>query len=154
MTSDRIQIHCDGACAGNGRRRNRGGWAAILVHKGRTRTVSGGEPDTTNQRMELTACIKGLESVKDGRAGIDVYSDSAYLVNCFRDRWHERWVRNGWKNYRKQPVENRDLWERLLKLVARYDVSFHKVSGHSGNVLNEAADRLARAAMKEARPGA
>lgn len=137
-------IYCDGACAGNGSRNAAGGWGALLKHGGKTKTLSGGERNTTNQRMELTACIRALEELKGKGLKVEVYSDSAYLVNCFGQRWHVKWLRNGWKNARGQPVENRDLWERLLGLTARHNVSFFKVYGHSGDVYNDMADQLAR----------
>jgi ribonuclease HI len=111
------------------------------------RELSGGENPTTNQRMELRGAIEGLRSL-DGRRRVEIYSDSAYLVNCFRDKWYVRWRENGWKNVQKKPVGNRDLWEALIALVDQHDVSWHKVAGHAGDPLNERADRLARAAIQ------
>lgn len=108
--------------------------------------MSGGEPATTNQRMELRGALEGLRAVR-GRRAVDLYSDSAYLVNCFRDRWYARWLRNGWKNAQGKPVENRDLWEALLAEAERHRVAWHKVAGHRGDPLNERADRLAVAAI-------
>ena len=150
MKSDKenIVIYCDGACSGNQFDKNVGGWGAVLKSGDNTRTFYGGERNTTNQRMELTACIKALVQVKARDRHIDVYSDSAYLVNCFKDKWYERWVAKGWKNSKGQPVENRDLWEKLLDLLGKYDVTFHKVSGHSGDDLNELADQLARTGIE------
>ena len=115
--------------------------------------MTGGEPSTTNQRMELRAALEGLRAVP-GRRQVDLHSDSAYLVNCFRDRWHVRWRQNGWRNAQKKPVENRDLWEALLAEVERHEVRWHKVAGHSGVPLNERADRLAVAAIDRMRAGA
>jgi ribonuclease HI len=112
--------------------------------------VVGGESLTTNQRMELTAAREGLSAV-EGRRRIALYSDSAYLINCFRDRWYVRWQQNGWRNSQKKLVENRDLWEALIALAARHDVHWEKVAGHSGHPLNDRADRLARAASLKAR---
>ena len=109
--------------------------------------MSGAEPRTTNQRMELTAAVEGLAAVA-GRRRAHLHSDSAYIVNCFRDRWWERWERNGWKNAQKQPVANRDLWERLFAEARRHDVDWHKVRGHAGDPLNERADVLAREAIQ------
>jgi ribonuclease HI len=106
--------------------------------------IHGGELNTTNQRMELTACIMALEQLKSGKYNVEVYTDSAYLVNCINKKWYTAWQRNGWKNAAKKPVENRDLWEKLLGLLALYKVVFIKVTGHSGNALNERADELAR----------
>ena len=140
---DRVVIHSDGACSGNP---GPGGWAAVIVDGAEEREVSGGEPATTNQRMELRAALEGLRAVP-GRRKIALHSDSAYVVNCFRQRWYERWRANGWKNAQRRPVENRDLWEALLAEAERHDVEWHKVAGHSGVPLNERADRLAVAAI-------
>ena len=87
----------------------------------------------------------------DSPRRVGVYSDSAYVVNCFRDKWYERWLRNGWKNSQKKPVENRDLWEALIAEVERHQVTWHKVAGHSGDPLNDRADRLAVAAIDQLR---
>ena len=144
-----VTIYCDGACSGNQFRGNRGGWGAILTHQDTVREIRGGERNTSNQRMELTACIEALERLKGSGRHVVVFSDSAYLVNGMTQRWYDRWRRNGWLNYRKKPVENRDLWERLLALTANHDVVFRKVSGHSGVRLNERADELARQAIGE-----
>ena len=93
-----------------------GGWAAIVIDGGAERELSGGEAPTTNQRMEIRGALEGLRSLA-GRRRVAVYSDSAYVVNCFRDKWYERWRQNGWKNSQKKPVENRDLWEALIAEV-------------------------------------
>lgn len=144
----RVTIYVDGACSGNP---GPGGWGAIVIDGGERRELSGGETSTTNQRMELRAAIEGLRAVP-GRRGVDLHSDSAYVVNCFRDRWYARWRENGWRNAQKKPVDNRDLWEALLAEAERHDVRWHKVAGHSGDPLNEQADRLAVAAIARARP--
>ena len=138
-----VQIYTDGACSGNP---GPGGWAAILIDEGNKIELSGGESHTTNQRMELTGPIEGLRALS-GRHTVAIHSDSAYVVNCFRDKWYLRWRANGWRNAQKKPVENRDLWEALLELVERHDVTWHKVAGHSGHPLNDRADALARAAI-------
>jgi len=138
-----VQIYTDGACSGNP---GPGGWAAILIDDGREIELSGGEPLTTNNRMELMGPIEGLRSLA-GRRTAEIYSDSAYVVNCFRDEWYRAWRKNGWRNSQKKPVENRDLWEALLGEVERHDVTWHKVAGHSGHPLNDRADALARAAI-------
>jgi ribonuclease HI len=96
--------------------------------------------------MELKGALEGLRAL-GGHRRVHLYSDSAYVVNCFRDKWYERWQRNGWQNAQKKPVGNRDLWEALIALVAQHDVTWHKVAGHSGDEMNERADRLARAAI-------
>ncbi len=144
MTEGKIIIYCDGACAGNQFNKNTGSWGAVLKYKNKTKEIFGGEKDTTNQRMELISCIKALEQIKTNNHGIEVHSDSAYLINCMNQKWYEKWQTNGWKNSSKKPVENKDLWLRLLALISKYHVSFHKVAGHSGNHLNEVADQLAQ----------
>ena len=138
-----VQIYTDGACSGNP---GPGGWGAIVIDDGHEIELSGGEATTTNQRMELTAPIEGLRALP-GRRAVAIYSDSAYVINCFRDKWYERWRQNGWRNSQKKPVENRDLWEALLAEVERHDVTWHKVAGHSGHELNDRADALARSAI-------
>jgi ribonuclease HI len=143
VTPADVTVYADGACSGNP---GRGGWAAIVIDGDVERAVSGSEPQTTNQRMELTAAIEGLAAVP-GRRCVHLYSDSAYVVNCFRDRWWERWEHGGWMNAARQAVANRDLWERLLAETRRHDVHWHKVKGHSGDVLNERVDGLARGAL-------
>ena len=143
-----MRIYTDGACSGNP---GPGGWAAIVLDGGIERELSGGDNATTNQRMEMMGAIEGLRALEGGRRRVDLYSDSAYLVNCFRDKWYERWRQNGWRNAQKKPVGNRDLWEILIALVNQHDVSWHKVAGHAGDVLNERADRLARSAIARVR---
>jgi ribonuclease HI len=139
-----VILYTDGACTGNP---GPGGWAALIIDGGQERVVSGGEPLTTNQRMELTAAIEGLAAIP-GRRRVRLHSDSAYVVNCFRDRWWERWERNGWIGSSKQAVSNRDLWQRLLAESRRHDVEWVKVAGHSGEILNERVDALARGAIR------
>ena len=138
-----MAIYTDGACSGNP---GPGGWGAVIIDGGVEREISGGESVTTNQRIELRAAVEALRAVASRRA-VDLHSDSAYLVNCFRDHWYERWQRNGWKNAQGKPVDNRDLWEALIAAAAAHDVAWHKVAGHSGHVLNDRADQLARAAI-------
>jgi ribonuclease HI len=139
-----VTLYTDGACAGNP---GPGGWAAIILDGGGERVVTGAEPRTTNQRMELTAVAEGLAAIPERRR-VHVHSDSAYIVNCFLERWWERWERNGWKTAQKQPVANRDLWEQILREARRHDVVWHKVRGHAGDPLNERADMLAREAIQ------
>ncbi len=147
---DTITIYCDGACSGNQFGQNVGGWGAILVFKGTRKELHGGERNTTNQRMEITACIKALEQLKRKDLPVEIRSDSAYVVNCMREKWYELWQRNGWKNSKKEPVENKDLWLDLLRLVDEFDIRFTKVTGHAGVALNERADSLARQGIREA----
>ena len=149
----RITIYCDGACSGNQSARNIGGWGAVLQYHDKTKEIHGGERDTSNQRMELTACIRALESIKSKDIPVDVYSDSAYLINCMREKWYVTWQKNGWKNAKKQPVENQDLWKHLLNVLTVHAVRFHKVEGHAGVELNERADQLARQGIRELSEG-
>ena len=143
-----VTVYTDGACSGNP---GPGGWAAIILENGAERVVFGAEPRTTNQRMELMAAIEGLAAIP-GRRPVHVYTDSAYVMNCFEQRWWERWERNGWLGAGKKPVTNRDLWERLLAQVRRHDVVWHKVRGHSGDVMNDRVDALARGAIATLAP--
>jgi ribonuclease HI len=138
-----VTVYTDGACSGNP---GPGGWAAIIVEDGAERVVTGAERHTTNQRMELLAAIEGLTAIPGHRA-VDLFTDSAYVMNCFRDRWWEKWERNGWLGAGKKPVTNRDLWERLIAETRRHEVAWHKVKGHSGDVTNERVDALARGAI-------
>jgi len=138
-----IIVYTDGACAGNP---GPGGWAAIIIQDDREHVVSGAEPHTTNQRMELMAAIEGLGAVDPARR-VRLHTDSAYVMNCFRDRWFERWERGGWLRADRQPVTNRDLWERLIIETRRHDVVWTKVKGHSGDPLNDCVDALARGAI-------
>lgn len=147
--TDKIIIYCDGACSNNQQRQNRGGWGAVLLYQGRVKEISGAERDTSNNRMELLACIKALETVRNRTLAVAVYTDSAYLANCLLQGWYRRWQKNGWQTAAKKPVENKDLWLRLLALKESFPrLSFHKVAGHSDVELNERADRLAREALQ------
>ncbi|MET0728407.1 MAG: ribonuclease H [Acidimicrobiales bacterium] len=127
--------YTDGACSGNP---GPGGWAWAVPGG---RYASGASPQTTNQRMEITAAFEAVRAI-DGR--LEVVSDSTYVVNCFRDRWHEGWKARGWRNSQRKPVANRDLWEPFIELVLeRGDVTFRWVKGHNGDVMNDLVDRLA-----------
>ncbi len=133
-----LSVYTDGACSGNP---GPGGWAWAVDQE---RFASGAEPVTTNQRMEVRAV---LEAVTELPAPLLVVSDSTYVVNCFRDRWWEKWLANGWLTSARKPVMNRDLWEPLVSAVAnRDDIAFHWVKGHSGHVMNDFVDGLAVAA--------
>lgn len=146
--NESVIIYCDGACSGNQFTNNKGGWGAVLLYKGHKKEIYGGDFNTSNQRMELTACINALKALKNNIYPIKVYSDSAYLVNCMKKKWYEKWQVNGWKNAKKEFVENKDLWEKLIQLIDKFNISFHKVKGHSGEELNERADKLARIGME------
>ncbi|MCF8215909.1 MAG: ribonuclease HI [Chlorobium sp.] len=140
----RITIYTDGACSGNP---GKGGWGALLMYGNQTREVSGYDPATTNNRMELTAAIEAIEALKEPCI-VDIYSDSAYLVNAMNQGWLKRWTNNNWKTAAKKSVENIDLWKKILKLVTLHEVTFHKVKGHSDNPYNNRCDELARQAIK------
>jgi len=142
-----VAMYTDGACSGNP---GPGGWGVLIVHDGRETELSGAENPTTNQRMELTAPIQGLRSLGARRRRVDIYSDSAYVINCFRDKWYERWRKNGWVNSQKKPVENRDLWEAILEAARPHTVRFERVRGHAGVELNERVDVLAVEAARAA----
>lgn len=150
---DIIMIYTDGACSGNQSKKNFGGWGAVLKFGGKTKEISGGEADTTNNRMELTACIEGLKALKRDDIDVEIFSDSSYIVNCINKEWYRTWRKNGWKTSKKQSVENIDLWKELLKLIDGKRVKFIKVKGHSGIELNERADELARMGAEKIRKG-
>ena len=150
---DIIMIYTDGACSGNQSKKNFGGWGAVLKFGGKTKEISGGEADTTNNRMELTACIEGLKALKRDDIDVEIFSDSSYIVNCINKEWYRTWRKNGWKTSKKQSVENIDLWKELLKLIDGKSVKFTKVKGHSGIELNERADELARMGAEKIRKG-
>lgn len=143
-----IVIYTDGACSGNP---GPGGWGAVLLYGGHRKEISGAEEKTTNQRMELTAVIEALKALKAQGWEVTVYSDSAYIVNAFKDNWIERWQQNGWKNSKKEEVANKDLWQELLNLMEKNRVKIEKVKGHAGDELNEYCDRLARNAILKLR---
>lgn len=135
----KVTIYTDGACSGNP---GPGGWGAILMASGKSREISGGEAHTTNNRMELTAVIKSL-ALLTRPCEVEVYSDSAYVVNAFNQNWIEGWQKKGWVNSAKDPVANKDLWEELLALCKIHKVSFVKVKGHADNEFNNRCDELA-----------
>ncbi|MEW8959192.1 MAG: ribonuclease HI [Moorella sp. (in: firmicutes)] len=139
-----VIIYTDGACSGNP---GPGGWGAVLIYGDKRKEICGAEARTTNQRMELTAAIAALKALKEP-CRVRLYSDSAYLVNAFRQGWLERWQKNGWLTTKKEPVENRDLWQELLKQTSRHQVEWLKVKGHGDNTENNRCDELARAAIK------
>jgi ribonuclease HI len=128
-------VYTDGACSGNP---GPGGWAWAVDDD---RFAAGAEPHTTNQRMEITAAFEAAKALP---GELEIVSDSTYVVNCFRDRWHEGWKRRDWRNSQRKPVANRDLWEPFVDLVlSRGDVTFSWVKGHSGDPMNDLVDRLA-----------
>jgi ribonuclease HI len=139
-----VKVYTDGACRGNP---GPGGWGALLVAGGREKELWGGEPLTTNNRMELTAAIRALEALTR-RCRVALYTDSQYLRNGIRE-WLPQWKTRGWKTADKKPVKNRDLWERLDALVTDHDVEWHWVRGHAGHDGNERADALANRGIDE-----
>ena len=143
---DGVTLYTDGACSGNP---GIGGWSAILICKGKEKIISGGEETTTNNRMELMAVIKGLEALKKS-CRVDVYSDSAYVVNAFEKNWVNGWKNNGWKSS-KGEVLNIDLWQKLIKETEKHDVVWHKVKGHADNENNNRCDALARGEIEKLR---
>lgn len=139
-----VEVYTDGACAGNP---GPGGWAWAVAPDG-DRRGSGGAPHTTNQRMEVQAVLEALTALRHERGPITVVSDSTYVVNCFRDRWYVKWQSNGWKNSKKEPVANVDLWKPLIEVVLEVRPGFRWVKGHSGDAMNDLVDRLAVAASQ------
>lgn len=126
-----VNIHTDGGCSGNQNNENVGGWGAVLEFNGTTKELFGGEINTTNNRMELQALIEGLQALKSDKFAVKVYSDSAYVINCFQQGWYHKWRLNDWKNSKKEPVENKDLWIKLLNLVDNIpNISFYSIKGH------------------------
>ena len=145
----RVTLYTDGACSGNP---GIGGWGCDLIFGESRLELSGGEPETTNNRMELTAVIAGLERLKYP-CRVEVYSDSAYVVNAFMHDWVSGWKRGNWRKADKKPVLNADLWKRLISLTEIREVEFHKVKGHADNALNNRCDELARGAVEKIRDG-
>lgn len=142
-----VVLYTDGACSGNP---GMGGWAAILSYNGKEKILSGGEAETTNNRMELLGIISGLKALKE-KCLVKVYSDSQYVVGAFTDGWISSWQSKGWKTASGQPVKNRELWEELLSLTEKHKVEFNKVKGHSDNENNNRCDRIARDEIKKIR---
>lgn len=140
-----VIIYTDGACSGNP---GPGGWGAVLIYGDKKKELTGGDPKTTNNRMELTAAIEALSKLKEP-CRVKLHTDSAYMANCFKQKWYVNWEKRGWVNSRKEPVENKDLWQKLLKEVRRHDVEFVKVKGHSDVELNNRCDELARGAIPQ-----
>ena len=140
---EEVIIYTDGACSGNP---GPGGWGSILMCKGNKKEISGALNDTTNNVMELTAVIEALKMLKF-QCKVKLYSDSAYVVNAFNQKWIYGWLKNGWKNSNKEPVKNKELWEELYKLYKIHDIEFIKVKGHADNEFNNRCDEMARNAI-------
>lgn len=141
---EKVTIYTDGACSGNP---GPGGWGAILMYQENKKEISGGKKNTTNNEMELTAVIEALKMLKFP-CQVDLYSDSAYVVNAFLQNWIGNWVKNNWKTSSKEPVKNQELWKELYELIKTHQVKFIKVKGHSDNEFNNRCDELARNAIE------
>ncbi len=143
--SENVEIYTDGACKGNP---GKGGWGALLTYKGVVKELYGGEMQTTNNRMELTAVIRALEALKRPGLQIHVYSDSRYVLSGIEE-WLPAWKARSWKISSRKPVLNQDLWQQLDRLNQQHQVVWHWVKGHSGNAGNEKADELANRGIEE-----
>lgn len=141
----RVELFTDGACKGNP---GPGGWAAILRMGPHEKEIWGGEPETTNNRMEMTAVIRGLNALIEP-CEVNIHTDSKYVMDGMT-KWIEGWQKRGWKNASKQPVRNKDLWHELIEAASRHQVNWTWVKGHNGHLENERADRLASAAAEQA----
>lgn len=140
---EKVIIYTDGACSGNP---GPGGWGSILMYKGNKKEISGGLKNTTNNVMELTAVLEALKQLKFP-CEVEVYSDSAYVVNAFNQKWIYGWIKNDWKNSSKEPVKNKELWQELYELTKIHNITFIKVKGHADNEYNNRCDELARNAI-------
>ena len=138
-----IDIYTDGACSGNP---GKGGLGVVLIYKGNRKEISEGFEETTNNRMEALAVIKGLEALKE-KCSVTLYSDSKYVVDAIEKGWARKWNANGWKRNAKDKALNADLWDRMLTLLDYHDVKFIWVKGHADNIENERCDELARGAI-------
>jgi len=161
-----ITIFTDGSATNNGDLKGVGGWGAVLIYStpkrnkedmghsedDKTLEIYGSQDNTTNQQMEIKAVIVSLKRIKDTSIPVTIYSDSAYLINCMNDRWFKKWERNGWKNSKKQPVANKELWLELIKTINEnmfVKINWKKVKAHVGHHYNEIADNLAKKGMYE-----
>lgn len=140
-----VDIYTDGACSGNP---GKGGWCAILLYGGNQKILSGGDPDTTNNRMEVYAAIAGLSALNE-KCAVSLYSDSAYLVNAIEQHWLDNWRARGWTTAENKPVKNKELWVKLSELLSYHNVTFIKVKGHADNEFNNLCDKYARAEISK-----
>ena len=141
-----VEIYTDGACSGNP---GPGGYGVILMYGSLKRELSGGEKQTTNNRMELSGVIRGLSALREP-CTVDLYTDSQYVVNAVNQGWAKKWRANGWMRNKREAALNPDLWEQLLALCETHDVTFHWVKGHAENAFNNRCDELAVAAVRQA----
>ena len=144
-TLPEVILYTDGACSGNP---GPGGWGALLIWNRKEKVLSGGNPDSTNNRMEMQAVIEGLKAL-NRKCHVKVHSDSALIINAFTKGWIQNWQKKGWKKADKKPVENRELWEEMIQYVNQHKVSWIKVKGHSDDELNNRVDQLAVAASQK-----
>ena len=145
LIMQKVIIYTDGACSGNP---GPGGWGAILMAGDNKKEISGGKKDTTNNVMELTAALEALKLLKFP-CEVDLYSDSAYLVNGFDKGWIYNWNKNNWQTANKEPVKNKEIWEAIYKMTKVHKIKFIKVKGHSDNEFNNRCDEMARNAIKK-----
>lgn len=139
MNKFNVTIYTDGACSGNP---GAGGWGAVLIYGKNKKEISGFDPETTNNKMELTAVIRALETLKT-ECDVELFSDSAYVVNAINEKWLENWKEKNWIGSDKKPVKNIELWQKLDTLLSKHNVHFNKVKGHADNELNNRCDALA-----------
>lgn len=142
---DKVTIYTDGACSGNP---GPGGYGIILMYKDIKKEISGGAENTTNNIMEMTAVIEALKQLKYN-CEVEIYSDSAYVINAFNNGWIYNWMKNDWKTANKEPVKNKELWQELYNLTKLHKVTFIKVKGHSDNEFNNRCDELARSQISK-----
>lgn len=141
----KVVLYTDGACSGNP---GVGGWACILIYKKHQKQMSDSEKQTTNNRMELTAVIQGLKQLKE-KCNVEIYSDSAYIINAINKDWLTQWQVRSWKTANKEDVSNKDLWEQLIALLSKHKTTFVKVKGHADNEYNNLCDKLAVEEVKK-----
>lgn len=142
---EEVTIYTDGACSGNP---GPGGWGAVLMYRENKKEISGSNKNTTNNIMELTAVIEALKLLKF-KCNVKLYSDSAYVVNAFNQKWIYAWIKKDWKTSNNEQVKNKELWQELNDLTKKHNVEFIKVKGHSDNEYNNRCDELARNAIKQ-----
>jgi len=145
MSKPEITVYTDGACSGNP---GPGGWGAVMLWNGRRKELSGGNPHTTNNQMEMQAVIEALKALKKP-CRVYIHSDSALIINAMTKGWIQSWQKRGWRKANKKPVENKELWQQILEAMKPHEVTWVKVKGHSGDELNDLADKLAVAESKK-----
>jgi ribonuclease HI len=143
-----VTIYTDGACRGNGKENTIGAFGIVFMYNDVQKEIKQAFRNTTNNIMELSAVIQALSMLKEP-CSVKLYSDSAYVVNAINQKWINNWQKNGWKNSNKEPVKNKELWEKLIELLKYHKVEFIKVKGHSDNQYNNRCDKLANEAMDE-----